>query len=85
MEDFTLNSAIKYYPNPVQNELTVELIQNVESLTIAIYSMNGQLIQNTSYVQTDEVKVNMRDLAPGTYIMEVKYNSDVLRTRIIKR
>ncbi|WP_243347481.1 T9SS type A sorting domain-containing protein [Parabacteroides sp. FAFU027] len=65
------NPRLSLYPNPVIDELTVQLnsIQS-ETFTIEIYTIDGKLKLSKSLnnSQTSEFKVNLSSLPLGTYI-----------------
>lgn len=77
---------IKYYPNPVSNQLTVELdsdVKEVEISTIAIYNSLGILALKTSTVN----KINQLDvskLLSGTYFLIVNQGEKEFRQIMIK-
>ena len=65
------NSALKIYPNPVNNMLTVVLPNMNEGGTLSIFNIQGELISKTQVAQRLQKKeVNTSSLAPGTYIIQ---------------
>lgn len=84
-----LYNDIKYYPNPVQQELFVEWKNTEESYVekIEVHSMSGQLMQtykNLSKQQT--ISVSFQDYPNGFYNLILVYsNSEKKSLRIIKK
>ncbi|MBY0427525.1 MAG: zinc-dependent metalloprotease, partial [Cytophagales bacterium] len=62
-----LDSTVKYYPNPMDNSLTVEALKPTE---FKIYDINGHLV----YQNTVPVGINQLDLnfASGVYVVEAE-------------
>ncbi|WP_026976492.1 T9SS type A sorting domain-containing protein [Flavobacterium tegetincola] len=74
-------TKLSYYPNPVQNQLTVEYsdaIQNVQ-----LYNMLGQLVYNKA-TNASKVIVEMTDLTAGNYILKLTANGNVQSVKVIK-
>ena len=59
----TSASALKVYPNPAKNEITVEGAEN----DILIFSANGNLVSTTK--AADKAVINVSSLADGVYIL----------------
>jgi hypothetical protein len=60
---------IKIYPNPANNELIVSTTPGkIEQVTIL--NIGGQEVFNHAY-NSDKVSVNLKDLAPGMYMIKV--------------
>ena len=85
--DEKANTSILVYPNPVANELRVTLpaAWHDKKVTIDIISANGILVQrlvtnNASQTET----VNVRALAPGSYMVRSSTDSDSASQRIVK-
>ncbi|MDR2868182.1 MAG: T9SS type A sorting domain-containing protein [Bacteroidales bacterium] len=74
-------SAVKLYPNPVSNYLTVELTAN-ESAHIAIYSLTGALVSQLN--TTDKyVQIPVSDWAKGSYIVKVNTRNSQQSYKIV--
>ncbi len=72
------DSPILLYPNPVKDYLW---IQSEESVTLRIFSLNGNLV----IVQDSASdKIDLKDLRPGMYLIEISSDSNSLHSRFIK-
>jgi hypothetical protein len=59
---------ILIYPNPAQNEINVE---GSEVLKVSIYSMNGAIVKDSDQYALNH-KINLEDLASGTYFLSIE-------------
>lgn len=82
--DQIMQQSISIFPNPVKDRLHVEFedIDNYES--IAIYNVNGQLIQSNPISSNVEL-IDMREMTNGFYFLEISTDSGIRRFKIIKR
>lgn len=78
---FTEQSAIKLHPNPVQNQLFIEL-ESEEVLAINILDISGKVIKS---MDRNESKVDVSDLTHGIYILKVYTENGTSTNRFIKQ
>ncbi|MDR6967472.1 hypothetical protein J2X31_001483 [Flavobacterium arsenatis] len=72
---------LSFYPNPVKDILT---ISNTEEITsVSIFNILGQKVQETS-LNVKEAKIDMSNLATGSYIAKVMVNDQVETIKILK-
>ena len=73
-------SAINIFPNPTNNNLTIE---TSEKATIEILNIEGQIIKtiNTADKQTT---IDVADLSSGIYIIKAKTDRGVAVKKFIK-
>lgn len=72
VNDLHTKSELPVYPNPVNNQLNIDLTHVEEAISLSVYSLKGDLILTQS-VQNDKlVKLNTSVLANGSYTLEVK-------------
>ena len=77
--------GLKVYPNPVINELYLEgLNEEEETLLINVYDVYGALMYSKSEVAKLSAKINLSDLIPGIYIVQVSKGLDRYSKKIIK-
>ena len=74
------------YPNPTLGELKVELsgILNFEGSYLSIHSLNGTLIQKIEPVKSTN-NLNLKNQAPGIYILRIVIGGKLQTWKIIKR
>lgn len=76
-------SQLAVYPNPVVNELSVNLPSNVKNAQINIFDVSGRSVINTEVKKSSD-KINVSNLAKGVYIVEIKTTNGVVTKKIIK-
>lgn len=75
------NINIGYFPNPVTNELTLDLNSN-ENSTISLFNLVGQNVKNITTNQSS-VKMNLSDLTPGVYMLKVSQNNKIFTGKVV--
>jgi len=82
LNQFDNSSAFTYYPNPVNNTLTLNAQNNIENVTM--YNMLGQevLRANPNSVDSD---IDMSSLANGSYFVKVTIANVTNTIRVIKQ
>lgn len=79
IEEYSLNN-ISIFPNPVQNELNIQLHNSITVKQVNVYSITGQVVlkaQNTR-------KLDVFDLSPGVYLMKIETDRGDVTRKIIK-
>ncbi len=88
-----LNSgkSIDVYPNPVNNQLNLELHLDkvVEEYTISIYSITGKLVYSeilfgSTKIESLELNIPFQGFLPGVYNLSINYDGDYLNKKFIK-
>jgi len=80
--DDLANNGIKVYPNPVQNFIQIELVNEGE-VVIRVYAFDGAQIYGTKGIAKTYL-INSTNYAPGIYTVEMIQNSVVNRVQIMK-
>ena len=70
--DNNLTNAV-LYPNPTNGEVTLDLGQSAESLTINIYSLDGQLVDQLQFANSAMVSFELKG-NKGIYLVHVTTN-----------
>ncbi|MBK6485147.1 MAG: T9SS type A sorting domain-containing protein [Chitinophagaceae bacterium] len=71
------NSSISVYPNPVQNELIINLTIPVHKVRMQVCDLQGRTISipnnfpNSSTAQNNTVKINTAELSNGFYTLRI--------------
>jgi aminopeptidase N len=85
-QDFSKsNSSVKLFPNPAQDNITLQVDGNIES--IAIYSIDGKKIKSNYAFQSSQKKsliVDIIDLEAGTYCLNVVTKQNIYNTQFVK-
>jgi hypothetical protein len=82
-EDFqaTSEDLFTYYPNPVNDNLTIKAQKNIQNITV--FNMLGQTVIN-NVPNTVESNVNMASLKSGAYFVKVTVDNRTETIRIIR-
>lgn len=79
--DHHLFKQFTYYPNPVENELTLKSVNLIES--VGIYNLLGQEVLQIN-PGTTQTMISTGSLSSGTYMMKVSIDGAKKTFRIIK-
>jgi hypothetical protein len=82
VEELQTLEGFKYFPNPVNNRLTVQAQNNIESLQIV--SMLGQVVK-TAQPNLQSYSLDISDLSAGVYFIKAKVNQVEGTFRIVKQ
>ena len=75
-------NAIEVYPNPVNNELTINVTQN-GSLNYSVTDMTGKIVE--SGVLNGSRILDCQNLAPGVYYLQTSIADQKFATRFVKQ
>ena len=74
---------VKIYPNPVNDNIYVNLNNGSHIDNINIYDVTGKMIMMNSY--NDLTNLNLKTLKSGIYFIEIKSNNKLITRKIIKK
>lgn len=86
IEDVVAAYAVNLYPNPTQNNVTVDVTLPVAAdVTVMVYSVEGKLIRSMSEKQIANAKFtfNFMDEAEGVYFARIMVDGNVSTHRIV--
>lgn len=84
LEKSSMLSGLQIYPNPASDMLTISANENIES--VSLLTVTGSRIRFISDLRTDELSLDIADLAPGVYFIEVRSENQKLQvSRVVKR
>jgi len=75
-------ASLKYYPNPVDSELTISYKEQIK--LIEIYDLLGKQIKVQKF-DSNDIRVNVSGLSSGTYMFRVQTNTGSQFIKIIKK
>jgi len=78
------DSAIKIYPNPVTDILTIYLGDSPDKKVITITDLTGRKLQSKEE-SGNEAQLNVAELYAGTYVISVKSQNTIYALRFIKK
>ena len=74
-----LLEQIAIYPNPVTDELNIDLKNLIQLKQVSVYSLSGQLV-----LQTSKANINLGRLIAGFYIVHIETNKGLISKKLIK-
>ncbi|MDI1354942.1 MAG: T9SS type A sorting domain-containing protein, partial [bacterium] len=77
-----LGKDIQIYPNPVQDELTVDLGSLLFALQLEIRDVSGRLIARENFTGGRHI-IDMKAITNGVYFLSVYQNTDLIRCQRI--
>lgn len=75
-------TSLNYYPNPAETELTVAYKEPIRA--IAVYDLSGKRVK-VQYFDSNEVRINVTELASGTYMLNVQTDTGSQFIKVVKK
>jgi hypothetical protein len=75
-------TIIKFYPNPVQDDLSVE--SNKEIIGYKLFSATGVEVESKDVDSLTKLRLNLKSISSGLYILEIVTSKEKVITKIIK-
>ncbi|MFK7922902.1 MAG: T9SS type A sorting domain-containing protein [Bacteroidia bacterium] len=73
------------YPNPVQDQLNIQVEGAVLDLSVEILNLQGQSILTKVFKASEELTINLIDLASGTYYARIQSGDQSTSKVIVKQ
>ncbi|MCK5538436.1 MAG: T9SS type A sorting domain-containing protein, partial [Bacteroidales bacterium] len=72
------------YPNPAKNNISLLFKDSIGEYSLKIYGENG-----VSYIKKDglaenELNINISNIKSGAYIIELKLDNEIIKTKFVK-
>jgi hypothetical protein len=86
IEQNSLESSVRIYPNPVRNELTLSINGREQQLGLTISNANGQVVYSEilENITADyKKKLNMSGFSKGVYFLKLSNNERVYTEKVI--
>lgn len=83
--DFQLESNLKIYPNPFNSQITFELGNSYENITVLIHDITGKQLYQNSFSGNQLVINNLGNLPSGMYVATIiTENGTSITKKIVK-
>lgn len=76
---------MEIYPNPFNDELTIENVTGKGDVKIVVYSASGQVVKEVNVEEEGKITLDMSGLETGTYIVRMTSDSGVSTRNIVKQ
>jgi hypothetical protein len=82
-----INPELQYqvYPNPFKDNIRIDLAQTASSLTVSVYNLTGARLMEITENNTRQMLIPAENLAPGSYIIEIRADESIRKQKLIKR
>ena len=79
------NDRIRLYPNPVKDELELNVQIPTQGLTCRMYDLSGKLFQ-TKAIRSAITKINVKTFPTGVYLFKLEQNGKEIQSfKIVKQ
>ena len=79
-------NKLKLYPNPVQNELRINIESSAFQLVqVSIYTLEGNLVSSTTTSVNGDLGINVSKLSTGIYICQLESESRTMIGKFVKK
>ncbi len=82
IENIETNNLIKVYPNPVSDELVIEINDGSQLSTIKISNIIGQIVYNGE--MKDKKVISVAGFAKGVYMVKIDTGKEIIVKKIVK-
>lgn len=82
VQDFSKSFSV--FPNPAKDIVHIKNNTNMPIDTVVITDMNGRIVKDFKFVSTSDAVVDIEDLSPGVYLMNISSDQGTLTKKIIK-
>ena len=80
VDNLSIQSQIHLFPSPIKDKLTITKPENMQVSEIKIYTISGQLVKQSSWLQTLDVS----KLASGILFVKLFTNQGVINKTVLK-
>lgn len=78
-------AAVKIFPNPFSNQLTIQQADLSEKMTVRIFNGMGQIMLNQTWLPgTNEIKLSTDNWVSGVYFVEMTTSTEKTVEKLIK-
>ncbi|WP_178987858.1 T9SS type A sorting domain-containing protein [Winogradskyella schleiferi] len=84
-EELNYQLEAKVYPNPFVNDIIIEFSTKIsKDIAISILDVNGRIIHSQIFLPSQELELQINDVANGTYFLKVVSGEHHFNTKLIK-
>ncbi len=78
------NASILLFPNPVKEEMTLNILDPAKGLRYSIYDLNGRKIQ-TETISSSKTQIRVGAFRTGVYLLNVEENGAIVQSfKVVK-
>ena len=76
-------NGIKIFPNPANEILNITFPDNYTDTKFLLYDINGKIIKNVSYTNSDNLSIDLSDISKGIYFLKLIYNKSTVVRKVV--
>lgn len=76
------NSQITIYPNPSNDQVTIDFGEMSKNIKITIMGLDGKLISNHIYQEKSSIAMNI-NVSPGIYFLQIETENNIQTVRLL--
>ena len=85
LEDgFQIESLLEVFPNPINGNMIHFEIPKSNKVSYKIYNTSGQMVQEAALEAQENQSIQVVNLNPGWYVLEVNADGKIFRSKLIK-
>lgn len=73
------------FPNPANNIVNIINNDNIQVKQVIVYDISGKQLNTKIYNKTQEIQLNVENLASGTYILHILTDKGIVAKQLIKK
>ena len=78
-------TQLKAFPNPIQNNLTIQFGVELENVELTVLDLTGKVLLSNDLNQVSETSLSFDNLNTGTYLVRIVSNEDHSVIRVVKQ
>lgn len=84
--DANLNNAVNVYPNPVADNLNLQISDKLTNATIRVFNPMGQIVYQNEYKSLNNTQsIDFKSIPAGIYMVYIKSNEGAVTKKVIKK
>lgn len=83
-QDF-ISSKFKVFPNPANNIVNITNNENIGVEQLQVFDISGKAVQSQIFNNENQVQLNIENLEPGTYMLQIKTDKGMAVKKIVKK
>ena len=80
-----VDASFTVSPNPAVDVISIQSTDNTSFNAVQMYDLNGRIVKNIEYTSATEGTINVSDLAPGLYTVNVVSENGTAVRKVIKQ
>jgi len=83
LDDLSVNSTIKIFPNPFSSSTTLQVNENLKDATLTVYNSFGQIVKEIKNLSGLTVVLSLDNLACGSYFVRLTDENKIYTNKLV--